>query len=710
MTDAQERGHASATTKVAVWLALALVGAACETPREAKVHERDPDRFATPTPTYVDCPVATPTPDEEADPVELPALECGYIEVPIDYADPAGKTTRVAFRVRPASSPSGRRGVLFVNPGGPGLAALDSLYGVDSSWPQDVLDVYDIVAFDPRGIGESGGVRCAPEVDELREIDPLPTSAEDYAAAQAALQTALEAQLVSQSCVDPELARAMGTANVARDMDVLRRSLGEGRLSFVGRSYGGWLGAVYATNFPNHVDRFVLDAPPPPTADVREWVLALARLQQTALEDTVGSCPAGCELGEDDFVAQLRSRIAQLHEVPRPLKPQQPGDPTGMLRGVDVVRALAQLPYLDLERRRVLLRNVARLYDDDPERRRVAELEVAAAAFASPIGLVRTDALAVLCADQAPLLDPDQVFAVVETLRDEDNLFASFALFFLGGCPAFEMVRPDPPRLSNDGHDATSDRVLVVGATDDRVVPFDAAIETAATVQAALVTADHDRHGTLYEGHNGCAEDAATRHLLGDAVSATTCVYEANYDEPCAILQARACRPGFKCGVFGATTVPRCMAFEPGPLDDACATTEFCDDGLHCTNIGASKSTSTCQPLCTSDHQCTAADAVCSVVLPELAGVCASACDPFDDACGPDLQCKRLRTTIDGQGVAHCVATGWLAPGAGCNTADACAAGTTCRSDRCVQLCDNGHPCALGTCQAVGTGSLGYCE
>ena len=190
-----------------------------------------------------------------------------------------------------SATPEARRGILMINPGGPGQSGIDALRAAYLSWPKALLERYDVVAFDPRGISRSGANDCAAGLAGLRAVDPLPEGASVYAAVQAEIEGVVAAQLEAGECVAPALARAMGTANVARDMDVLRRVLGEPQLSFLGRSYGAWLGASYAGAFPDHVDRMALDAPPPPTADIRRWVLAFARAQQAVLEDAVGSLP-----------------------------------------------------------------------------------------------------------------------------------------------------------------------------------------------------------------------------------------------------------------------------------------------------------------------------------------------------------------------------------------------------------------------------------
>ncbi|GAA4847789.1 alpha/beta hydrolase [Actinomycetospora corticicola] len=180
-------------------------------------------------------------------------VRCGVLRVPRDHARPDTGTLDVAVSVLPATGV--RRGALVVNPGGPGSPGSD--YGVEKAakMPDEVTAAYDVVGFDPRGTGRSGAVDCdaAGGLFYHPAPDPVVLGPSGVVARGSALAASCA------SALGP--ARSdLGTAATARDLDLLRAALGEERLSFLGVSYGTWLGASYATLFPDRVGRMVLDS------------------------------------------------------------------------------------------------------------------------------------------------------------------------------------------------------------------------------------------------------------------------------------------------------------------------------------------------------------------------------------------------------------------------------------------------------------------
>jgi pimeloyl-ACP methyl ester carboxylesterase len=215
-------------------------------------------------------PAAAPVPALDWGPCG-PGLErflCATANVPTDYDDPTGPTTRIALTKLPASGPPGQRlGTLFTNPGGPGGSGVDFVQqGAATIYPPAVLARYDVLGFDPRGVARSDPATCFPTLaDEqtsplLQSLYPLPGPEEET--------YALEALSFAERCQtqSPERFGHASTANVARDMDVLRQAVGEARLDYAGYSYGTYLGATYARLFPDRVGRFVLDGTVDPVA------------------------------------------------------------------------------------------------------------------------------------------------------------------------------------------------------------------------------------------------------------------------------------------------------------------------------------------------------------------------------------------------------------------------------------------------------------
>ncbi|SFS55543.1 alpha/beta hydrolase [Saccharopolyspora flava] len=189
---------------------------------------------------------------------EAVALECAEVPVPLDYGDPGGERIDLMIS-RVVSARSGqKRDVLMLNPGGPGgsgLAYADLL--VSLGMPASVLEHYDVIGMDTRGVGHSARVSCGFTTEQ-----GYPGNIPPYAVDDAAVLAQAEAsRRVAEQCAahDPRL-RHLSTANMARDLDRIRSALGAEKTSFLGYSYGSALGAAYASMFPERSDRVVLDS------------------------------------------------------------------------------------------------------------------------------------------------------------------------------------------------------------------------------------------------------------------------------------------------------------------------------------------------------------------------------------------------------------------------------------------------------------------
>ncbi|MFI1976905.1 alpha/beta fold hydrolase [Streptomyces wedmorensis] len=186
---------------------------------------------------------------------ETPAdLECATVKVPLDYSRPGGRTLDVAVSRTKATSAQDRRGVLLLNPGGPGGSGLDMPVWMAPELPDEVKKRYDLVGFDPRGVGRSAPVSCGLNGDELNWQRPYKAATFDRDIRWA--ETVAAKCRAGNGAVLPHLT----TRNTARDMDVIRAVLGEKKISYLGYSYGTYLGAVYTQMFPRRTDRFVLDS------------------------------------------------------------------------------------------------------------------------------------------------------------------------------------------------------------------------------------------------------------------------------------------------------------------------------------------------------------------------------------------------------------------------------------------------------------------
>jgi pimeloyl-ACP methyl ester carboxylesterase len=216
-------------------------------------------------------------------------LECTRIAVPLDHARPSGQAIWIYLARRPATDPAHRLGSLVLNYGGPGGSGITMLrHQATSLLPEAVQARFDLVSFDPRGVGLSSPVTCVDDatMDRLRTLDPRPTTT-----------TALDATLAAARAFAAGCERQSGallpyvsTEAVARDLDQIREALGEQRLTYLGYSYGTYLGARYGTLFPDRVRAFVLDAAIDATMDP----LAVAKDQTLAYEAALDRFLADC--------------------------------------------------------------------------------------------------------------------------------------------------------------------------------------------------------------------------------------------------------------------------------------------------------------------------------------------------------------------------------------------------------------------------------
>jgi pimeloyl-ACP methyl ester carboxylesterase len=205
---------------------------------------------ATPPPTVVSLPPPDPIEWTDCD-----GWQCAEITVPLDYDNPSTGEITLALTRLPASNPDARIGPLFYNPGGPGAPAREYLRLSAFAIPSEIKQRFDLVAFDPRGVGESSPILCGDNIQELIALDPDPQTDAEW---QAVLDSV---QAFADLCADRAGAALShyGTINVARDMNRIRQAMGEGQISYLGFSYGTSIGQVYADLFPETVRAMVLD-------------------------------------------------------------------------------------------------------------------------------------------------------------------------------------------------------------------------------------------------------------------------------------------------------------------------------------------------------------------------------------------------------------------------------------------------------------------
>ncbi|MEV0368314.1 alpha/beta hydrolase [Streptomyces sp. NPDC050636] len=452
---------------------------------------------AAPPLDFGPCPASVPAPAPPA------RVECGSLAVPLDHDRPHGERIRIAVsRVRATGTPAERRGVLLVNPGGPGGSGLGYAVTKRAKLPESVRRAYDIVGFDPRGTGSSAPVDCGPMggLFDAPGPDPVPR---DHPAERAHLRGLRQLAVDCAQGAGAALPH-LSTVQTAHDMDALRAALGERTIGFLGVSYGSYLGAAYAAAHPHRVGRMVLDSVVGPwdwhDFDVRQ-ARALLR-QRDDLFGWLARDPARHGLGDTPQAvrasyARVRSGLAA--------HPAEGFGPAEFDRAV--YRALGRT-----ERWAGLGDGLHRyLRDGSADGLRPAD------DFAGPASRTYEAAnRTVKCAD-GPGPRPGEVLADIRRLRRLDPLPVLTGLEATA-CAYWER---QPERRTPLGS-PQAPPVLLVASAHDPVTPIEGARALRRTLPGSrLVTLDDDySHGVFASRGNGCVDDAVAAYLVDGAVPA----------------------------------------------------------------------------------------------------------------------------------------------------------------------------------------------
>ncbi len=439
-----------------------------------------------------------------------PRQQCALLPVPLDYRDPGGVTIEVAVSRIQTADPAVRRGVMLLNPGGPGGQGLDLPTFFAQLLPPEVLARYDLIGFDPRMIGRSTPVTCGRSGDILELITVIP-----WLLPGGVEENAQVARGWAQDCLahNPELWPHATTANTARDMDLVRQALGEDKISYLGYSYGSYLGAVYATLFPDQTDRVILDSVLNPYAvwrnAFRSWGPSV-EIRFPDLTGWVAERDATYHLGATSHAVRAKyfELAARLDAEPLPL----PGfDLTGNLfrestRGAlysdDSFPSIASLWQLVNE-------STAGEADTDDGEQLAA---LATVLFPDvPPDNAAAAVLAVLCDD---VRWPESVATYERDVAIDGRLFPVAGSMAANIWPcAFWPDPVEPPvRVTNDG----PSNILLVQTLRDPATPFFGAVgmRIALGQRSRFVTVDAGDHGVYVFGVSACADAATTDFLV----------------------------------------------------------------------------------------------------------------------------------------------------------------------------------------------------
>jgi pimeloyl-ACP methyl ester carboxylesterase len=445
-------------------------------------------------------------------------FQCATATVPIDYANPAAGTIELALRRAPATSGEATESLL-VNPGGPGGSGVDFVEQAAARISARVLERYDVVGFDPRGVSRSHPVTC---VDDATK-DALLSADFDYGTDAGIEEARAAYREFGQACAantGPLLAH-VDTVSAARDMDVLRAVLGDESLSYLGYSYGTSLGANYAELFPDRVGRLVLDGALDPTLSATELAVGQAGGFESALRAYVQDCQGGdgCPLtgSVDEGMAQVRELLDRARRNPLDTGTDRPLTATLAFYGIAVTL------YDDANWGVLTQALTAALRQDDG-----APLLYLADVYneRDEDGTYRTNQTeaftTINCLDGASSADPATMRAEAAQVLQAAPTVGDF--FSYGGVICQDW--PYPPTGSQGPLTAEgADPILVIGTTNDPATPYAWSQGLAEQLDSGVLLTWQGEGHTAYGRSNECVADVVDAYLLEGTVpdDGTTC-------------------------------------------------------------------------------------------------------------------------------------------------------------------------------------------
>ncbi|MGH3764351.1 MAG: alpha/beta hydrolase [Pseudonocardiaceae bacterium] len=457
-----------------------------------------------------------------------PGLQCAYLNVPLDYANPGGRAIKIGLLRRPASDQAHRVGSLVINPGGPGGSGMSTAASLaEEVATNDIGQRLDFVGFDPRGVGASEPqVLCRTR--ETRDAERLMNLNVDSSPAGVA-KTENQEKADNEGCVTrtgKDVLANIGTRDVVRDMDVMRSALGDEKLTYLGYSYGTRIGASYAEAFPKNVRAMILDGAVDPAQDQVSELIDQGRGFQKAFDAFVAWCVGqpDCGLGKDSGQA-----VSRYQALVRPLIDQSAGVSDGRKMSytdatIGTVQALylnSLWPTLNLGLQQLaqgrLNADCQALNSQISCLMRLADIYYGRSqdgSYSTEMDVFQ----AVHCADDPAIKDPNVV-------RDIDVQYRKVAPFLDNGqppSPALDNCAFWPVPATGGPHQPKTPglpTVMVISTTQDPATPYQAGVNLANDIKARLLTFEGTRHTAFLQG-NKCVDEAGIRYLTNLELSA----------------------------------------------------------------------------------------------------------------------------------------------------------------------------------------------
>ncbi|MER6087147.1 alpha/beta hydrolase [Streptomyces bluensis] len=498
------RLRATALTATAVLLCPLLAGCGGDDPK-------DPDLTAQKL-SWKDCPAPSAPEGGGAAPSPLPnggRWQCATMKAPRDWSDPKAGTIDVALiRVRASGGKSQRIGSLIFNFGGPGGSGVTGLPAFADDFAE-LRTRYDLVSFDPRGVGRSAAVECknAKQLDTYLQVDMTP----DDAAEERKLLDGTESFNAACEKNSGAMLPHVRTTDAARDMDLMRQVLGDRKLYYFGISYGTELGGVYAHLFPKNVGRAVFDAVVDPTQNPEQGSLGQAKGFQLALDNYARNCVSmaeGCPVG--DTPQDVKNRIAVLLKNldAKPI----PGIPPRKLTQSLATDGILQALYSQ-ELWKYLTQGLYQAYQGDGKVLMLLADSLNGRNENGEYSNLIPANVAISCADDKPRYTVKDVTAKLPEFRAASPLFGDTLAWEMLSCSDWAVPGAAyHPNVSAPG----AAPILVIGNTGDPATPYEGASRMVKALGKGVgieLTYKGQGHGAYISG-NKCVRNAVDAYLL----------------------------------------------------------------------------------------------------------------------------------------------------------------------------------------------------